>query len=626
MPYGFVGKVLWADLSGGKLWEEPLPESLYRSFLGGYGLAARMIYERQPAHVDPLGPENILAFAAGLLTGSGTPSACRFAVAGKSPLTGTWGDAGCGGFFGPELKVAGYDAVFFVGEASRPTYLRIVDGKASFQDASHLWGRDATDTEATIQREMGDEKVRVACIGPAGEKKSLIASIMHDGGRSAGRSGLGAVMGAKRLKAVAVRGRQDIAVADPKRVQELRAEFLKNFRENPTPQANTLTKYGTAGNTANNLTLGATAPKNWALGGRESFPEVDSISGDNVIKYQLRKYACDACPIGCGGIMSVPEGEYEVPRVHKTEYETLAGFGTLCLNSNVESIVKANDICNRYGLDTISASTVVAFALECYENGLITKEEAGGLELTWGNHAAIVALTEKIARREGIGAVLADGVKVAAERIGQGADRFAIHIHGQEPGYHDSKLCPSRGTAYVADPTPGRHTAGGAATAEFGRATSPHPGVQLPKIERYQYTGKGDIQAVWSNHKQIVETTGLCLMPSNWNYPIEKFVSAVCGWEFTVDEMLLAGERIQTLRHAFNVREGLRPTDFKLPDRMVGTPPLTVGPTAGVTIDIDTLVKEYYEAMGWDVATGVPAPPRLHKLGLAELVSDLVEA
>jgi aldehyde:ferredoxin oxidoreductase len=274
-------------------------------------------------------------------------------------------------------------------------------------------------------------------------------------------------------------------------------------------------------------------------------------------------------------------------------------------------------------VDTISASTVVAFALECYEHGILTRERADGLDLTWGNHQAIVALTEKICRREGIGDLLADGVKVAAERIGRGAERFAIHIHGQEPGYHDAKLCPSRGTAYVADPTPGRHTAGGAATAEFGRATAPQPGIDLPKIERYQYTGKGEVQAAWSNHKQIVETSGLCIMPSNWGYRLDQFIAAVSGWDFTVEELLLTGERIQTLRHAFNVREGLRPADFKLPDRLIGKPPLTSGPTAGVTIDIDTLVREYYQAMAWDVETGVPSRDRLQKLGLGELVGNL---
>jgi len=430
-------------------------------------------------------------------------------------------------------------------------------------------------------------------------------------------------MGAKRLKAVAVRGTRPVPVADKRRLAELRNAFLTFVKESGPPISKILPQYGTAGNVANNLTLGASGVRNWALAGREAFPEVEMITGDSVVKYQLRRYACEKCSIACGGIFDVPEGPYPVRLGHKPEYETLAGFGTLCLNANVESIVKANELCNLYGVDTISASTVVAFALECYEHGILTKEQADGLELTWGNHQAIVALTEKICRREGIGDVLADGVKVAAERIGRGAERFAIHIHGQEPGYHDAKLCPSRGTAYVADPTPGRHTAGGAATAEFGRATAPQPGIDLPKIERYQYTGKGGVQAAWSNHKQIVETSGLCLMPANWGYRLDQFIAAVSGWDFTVEELLLTGERIQTLRHAFNVREGLRPADFKLPDRLIGKPPLTSGPTAGVTIDIDTLVREYYEAMAWDATTGVPARDRLQKLGLSELVGNL---
>jgi len=626
MPNGYMGKVLWADLGSGKIWEERPPDAMYRAFIGGYGLAARLIYERQRPKVDPLGPENVLAFAPGLLTGSGAPSACRFAVAGKSPLTGTWGDASCGGFLGPEIKAAGYDAIFITGSAARPTTLVLQDGKASLRDASALWGLDVDAAEAALKSELGDEKVQIASIGPSGEKLSLIAAVMHDRGRAAGRSGLGAVMGAKRLKAVAVRGSQPVSIADRAKLAELRNAFLKFVKESGPPIAGILSKYGTAGNTANNLALGASGARNWALAGREGFPEVDRITGDNVIQYQLRRYACDRCTIGCGGIFEMEAGPYKVHEGHKPEYESLAGFGTMCLNSNVESIVKACEICNQYGVDTISASTVVAFAMECFEHGIITKAEADGLDLTWGNHEAIVALTEKICKREGIGDVLADGVKLAAERIGKGAERFAIHIHGQEPGYHDAKLCPSRGTAYVADPTPGRHTAGGAATAEFGRATAPQPGIDLPKIERYQYTGKGPVQAAWSNHKQIVETSGLCLMPANWGYRLDEAIAAVTGWDFTVAELLLTGERIQTLRHAFNVREGLRPADFKLPDRLIGKPPLKEGPTAGVTIDIDTLVKEYYEAMAWDTETGAPARERLRTLGLAELAADVAKA
>ena len=623
MAGGYLGKILWIDLDNGSISEERLSDDLYSRFIGGYGLAARLAYERQPGATDALGPDNILSFTCGPLGATAAPAASRFCVAAKSPLTATWGDASCGGFLGAELKKAGYDGVFVRGVAERPVYLCLADGEAELRDAAHLWGLDTAKTEDAIRAELGDNSVRIASIGPAGESKSLISCVIHDKGRAAGRSGLGAVMGTKRLKAVAVRGRGKVPVADPERLAQLRTAFLRNLRENPTAQALVLQRYGTAGNVAANLALGASGVRNWAMAGHDAFPEVDLINGENVIRYQRRRYACYGCPVGCGGIFSIPQGGYLVEEGHKPEYETLAGFGTLCLNSNVESIIKCNDICNRAGLDTISASTCVAFALECYENGLIGKTEADGLDLAWGNHEAIVALTQLMARREGIGAVLADGVKVAAERIGRGAERYAVHVHGQEPGFHDAKLCPSRGTAYVADPTPGRHTAGGAATAEFGRATSPHPAIRLPKVERYQYSGKGEVQATWSNYKQVVEASGLCLMASNMAYPLEQFLSAVTGRELTVDELLLTGERIQTLRHVFNVREGLKPADFVLPDRLVGRPPLENGPTAGVTIDIETLVREYYLAMGWDPETGVPGAERLARLGLADLVGDL---
>ncbi|MHB1131324.1 MAG: aldehyde ferredoxin oxidoreductase family protein [Chloroflexota bacterium] len=624
MPGGFLGKVLWVDLSEGKTWEEALPEQMYREYIGGYGLAARMLYERQPAKVDPLGPENILAFACGVLGATGAPGASRWCVAAKSPLTGTWGDASCGGFFGAELKNAGYDAIFVKGAAAKPVYLWVENGKAEIRDAAKAWGLDSNETEDVIHAEVGN-KARIACIGQAGEAKSLISCVMHDKGRAAGRSGLGAVMGSKLLKAVAVRGTSKVAVGNAAKVNELRADFNKRLRENPSPQAVTLQKWGTAGNVLPNLTLGSTAPKNWSQGGKESFPEVDLINGDNVTKYQTKRYACYGCPVGCGGVFKVESGPYQVAEAHKPEYETLAGFGTLCLNSNVESIIKCNEICNKAGLDTISASTCVAMAIECYENGLISKEQAGGLELAWGNHQAIVALTELMGKREGLGAIFADGVKVAAERIGKNAAEYAVHIGGQEPGFHDSKLCPSRGTSYVADPTPGRHTTGNASAPEFGRGTSPHPKMNLPKVERYQYAGKGELQAVWANYKQITEASGLCLMTGGMGFPLEEWIAAATGWDFSLDELMLAGERIQQLRHAFNVREGFKPSDFPLPNRMIGKPPVNVGPTAGVTIDIDTLVGEFHDAMGWDRVSGAIAKENLAKVGLAELAADAAQ-
>jgi aldehyde:ferredoxin oxidoreductase len=619
---GFMGKILWVDLSTGGLRVESLPEEFYRKYIGGYGLASRLIYEHQEGGCEALGPDALLAFAAGPLVGTTTPGTGRFVVAGKSPLTGTWGDANCGGFFGPEMKAAGYDAIMVRGQADHPVYLSVADGKPTLRDATHLWGLDSYQTEDAIHAELGDRKTRIACIGPAGESQSLIACVMHDKGRAAGRSGLGAVMGAKRLKAIALRGGARVPVADRQLLAELRAEFCNMLRENPTPAAKVLMKYGTAGNVTGNLTVGASAPRNWSLGGKDSFPEVDLINGENVIKYQKRRYACSACPVGCGGVFEVPDSRYPVVEVHKPEYETLAGFGTLCLNSNVESIIKANEICNRAGIDTISASTAVAFAMECYEAGVLNGSDADGLELVWGNHDAIVALTERIARRDGLGAILADGVRVAAERIGRDSERFAVHVHGQEPGYHDSKLFPSRGTTYVADPTPGRHTAGTGAWAEMGR-TSPHPDIELPSVERYQYTGKGAVHAAWSNHKQVGDAAGLCIMVAAMPFPLEKFVSAVTGWDYGIDELLLTGERIQTVRHSFNVREGLRPSDFRLPDRLAGHPPLTTGPTAGITLDIDSMVEDYYLAMGWDPETGVPSKDCLEKLGLANLIGQL---
>lgn len=622
MPSGYLGKVLWVDLSAGQTWEEELPAKIYRDYIGGYGLAARVTYERQPAGVDALGPENILGFACGVLGATVAPASSRWCVTAKSPLTGTWGDASCGGFFGAELKNAGYDAIFVKGAAAKPVYLYVEDGKAEIRDAAKFWGLDSNDVEDALHAEVGT-KARIACIGQAGEAKSLISCVMHDKGRAAGRSGLGAVMGSKLLKAVVVRGTGKVPVADAAKLADLRNDFLKRLRENPSPQATTLQKWGTAGNVAPNLTLGSTAPKNWSLGGRESFPEVDLINGDNVTKYQTKRYACYGCPIACGGVFKNEAGAYSVKEVHKPEYETLAAFGTLCLNSNVESIMRCNDICNRAGLDTISAGTCVAMALECYENGLISREEAGGLELTWGNHEVIVALTGLMAMRKGLGAVFADGVKVAAERIGQGAEKYAVHIGGQEPGFHDSKLCPSRGTSYVADPTPGRHTTGNASAPEFGRGTTPTPKMEMPKVERYQYAGKGPIQAVWSNYKQVVEASALCLMPSGMGYLLDEYIAAVTGWDYTVEELLATGERIQQVRHAFNVREGLKPADFQLPDRMIGIPPVTTGPTAGVTIDIDTLVDEYHDAMAWDRKTGAIATDRLAKLGLGELLADV---
>ncbi len=620
MTGGYAGKIGFVNLSSGEIREQALDEKLARDFIGGHGLGARILFENQKGRVDALGPENVLGFVTGPLTGTPVPTGSRYMVVCKSPLTGGWGDANSGGFFGPELKFAGWDAIFVSGVASKPSYLMITNAGIEIKDAAHLWGKDAIETEEALVEEIGDPKVRVACIGPASEKLSLISGICNDKGRYAGRSGVGAVMGSKRLKAVAVRGKGRVAVANSESVKKLNQEFSKKMREVAFIQ--TLMKYGTCGNTAALVGSGASPVKNWLLTGTESFPTVKQIDGDNVIAYETRKYGCFSCPIRCGGITTVSSGKYPVSETHKPEYETVAAFGNMCLNDDLDSIFKLNDMCNRGGLDTISAGSVIAFAMECYENGIVTKADTDGIELTWGNAEAIIAMTEKIIRREGFGDVLADGVKVAAKRIGKGAEKFAMHVGGQEPGLHNVAFLPGRGTGFVADPTPGRHTAAAPYTrCDTNTAAGPYKELQFSGFEKYQYTGKGPAAAAATNYWQVGASSGICLMPfMSGIFPILELINGVTGWDMSVSEALKTGARIQTLRQMFNAREGISPSNYALPNRLAGIPPKSEGPLRGITIDIDTLAGEYRKAMEWDPETGKPTEACLNKLGLLELV------
>jgi aldehyde:ferredoxin oxidoreductase len=345
------------------------------------------------------------------------------------------------------------------------------------------------------------------------------------------------------------------------------------------------------------------------------------ISDQKVLDLVDEKYACWGCPIVCGAKMKAgKEYSYEAG-AHRPEYETLSAFGPMCLNDNIESIIKANDICNRYGLDTISAGATIAFAIECYENGIISTNDTDGIELNWGNHQAIIAMTEKLAKREGFGDVLADGVKRAAEKIGGGADQYAIHVGGQELPMHDPRLAPSYGGAYQSDPTPGRHTQGGLGGYEIGMP----PPSWLPPMDKYTYTGKGLIEAMIKNSLHTVNASGICsfgvgVLPED---ALATFISTVTGWDFDMEEGLKTGERIANVRQAFNIREGFTPMDFKISGRPVGDPPLEDGPTANVTIDADTLRAEYFTAMDWDVETGKPNRSKLEKLGLHDIADEL---
>ncbi len=613
MARGFMGKMLMVDLSKKAFEDELLDETLGRQFMGGYGIGARILFDRQKPGVDPLGPDNILGFTTGFLTGTPAISSSRYVVVGKSPLTGGWGDANSGGYVGPYLKFAGYDSVFLTGISEKPVYLFIDNGKAQLRDAAQLWGKDTFETEDMLRSELGRD-VQIACIGPSGERVALIAAIMNNKGRAAGRSGLGAVMGSKKLKAVVVRGDMKIPIANEERAKALRRKYLSEL----TGPVEMFRDFGTPALTTDLAECGDSPTKNWAGTAVIDFSDYQQLDVDHVIERQSQKYACYRCPIACGGHMKEGTGDYKYEAgAHKPEYETMAMFGSNCLNSNLESIIKVNDICNRYGVDTISAGATIAMAIECFERGLITTADTDGIEMTWGNHKAIVTMTDRLVRREGFGDLLADGVKVAAQRIGKGADQFAMHVQGQELPAHDPKYGFHWGTSYKLDPTPARHTQGGALNP---------PGLPIPRFDPESFNGRGEGHKIGTNLNHVMSCTGTCMflyasLPSA--DALIEFMRAVSGWDLTLDELLKTGERISNIRQAFNVREGLNPLTFKVPNRVIGNPPLKEGPLAGITVDEETLHRDYLTAMDWDLETAKPSKKKLLELGLDDVAQVL---
>ncbi len=614
MGCGVMGKILWVDLSTKEIREEPLDEKTARKYLGGYGLGARILFDRQKPGVDPLGPEATLGFVTGLLTGTDGLGGSRYVVVGKSPLTGGWGDANSGGDFGPYLKFSGYDAVFVTGISETPVYLHIDDGVAELRDATAIWGKDTFETEDILREEHG-KKLQVACIGPAGEKVCLIASVMNNHGRAAARSGLGAVMGSKKLKAVAVQGAMEVPTASP---PDALREMRKRHVGALSGHWKMLHDAGTPGIYDMCCKIDDAPTKNWAGVADIDSPNYEDCRGANVVAKQKRRYGCWRCPITCGGIMREGTGEYAYAEgAHKPEYETMAMFGSNCCNDNLDSLILASDICNRQGVDTISAGASVAFTIECFENGILTKEDTGGLEMRWGDSKAIIALTEMLVRREGFGDVIADGVKVAVERIGKGSEQFAMHVGGQEIAAHDPRGGWGFATGYGADPTPGRHNQGGGQHP---------PGLDIPEVDRAQLEGRGLNHTISTNYMHAASGLGLCQFVIG-SYPhadqLLEALRMIAGWEdITSEELLETGARITNVRQAFNIREGLT-GPFKYPDRLRGVPPKTVGPRAGTTFTHAQVYNEYLDLMGWDRETAKPSKAKLLELGLDDIAQVL---
>jgi len=501
-----MGKVLVVDLTLGKLTEEKIPDNIYRDYLSGMGLGAYMIYRHIPAVADPLGPDNMLGFVSGLLTGTGSLFTGRWMAVGKSPLTGGFGDANCGGNFSPAIKKCGYDGIFFKGMSDRPVFLYIDDNVRELRDASDLWGTDAVETEEVlINRHKG--KPRVACIGPAGEKVSLISGICNDRGRIAARSGLGAVMGAKKLKAVVLNGKERIDVHDRESVKSLSAKCNKFIQMNPPlPLSESLLlkigklirklpfqmamdgfvfkvalqKWGTVFQNQFAIESGDSPIRNWKGDSKDFGPEKSrAIRPDIFTESEIKKYSCYSCPLGCGGICKT-SGKYS--ETHKPEYETVLSLSGLCDNNDVESIFYLNEMLNRAGMDTISAGASIAFAMECFEMGVLTGKDTEGLDLTWGNTEAVITLLEKMVKREGLGDLLADGTKVAAEKIGNNSHFYAMHAGGQEMPMHDPRMDPGYALHYSVEPSPGKHTVGSQAVYELYQLWKVVSGLPKPNL------------------------------------------------------------------------------------------------------------------------------------------------
>jgi aldehyde:ferredoxin oxidoreductase len=650
MPPGVMGKVLWVDLTNGTIREEHIPESVYRRFLSGVGLAAYLLYREIPPGAEPLGPDNVLGFVSGLLNGTTSLFTGRWMAVGKSPLTGGWGEANCGGTLASAIKRSGYDGVFFKGVSPRPVYLSVINGQAKLQAADDLWGCDTTETDQRLRTAFPN--TAVACIGPAGERLSLIAAISNDGGRMAARSGLGAVMGAKRLKAVVLAGNQKMTIYDKEEMQRLSQKALSYIRmEVPLPSGKVtryigtlmrllpfqwaqdgmlykwlLQRWGTISMNQISVEMGDAPIQNWrGTSADYPFRQSDSSNPDRITQYETKKYHCRACALGCGGTVS----NEVVQESHKPEYETVLAWGGLLLNQDLESIFAINERLNRAGMDSISAGGTVAFAIECAERGLFTEEQLDGLDLKWGNSRAIQALLERMIAREGIGDLLADGSRAAAARLGHGAETYAVQAGGQELAMHDGRNDPGFALHAVVEPMPGRHTNGSQLYYEMFQLWTRVSGLPRAKLlygKASKYAASGQqgrdkaISAVaCSRFSQVMNGAGLCLFGGFigvQRLPIFEWLNAVTGWQETPDGYMQAGARVQALKQLFNARHGLPPR-HAINLRAIGLPAQKRGANRGRSLDMDSMVRLYWAAAGWDVETGLPTDEVIKELALS---------
>jgi aldehyde:ferredoxin oxidoreductase len=608
---GYMGKILRVDLTKGRVEVEKLDENLAKKYIGGSGLATKILYDETGPQTDPLGPENRLIFMTGPFAATPVITSGRHHMVTKSPLTGAYTESDSGGTWGPYLKRAGFDGIVVTGKSSKPVYLWVTEGKAEIRDASRFWGVDTYDLDEAVRKDTHNDAV-VASIGPAGEKGVRYASIMNDGkeARAAGRGGSGAVMGSKNLKAVAVYGKLQVEMADP---EGLRAS-LKEISPMVAKNTEGMRKNGTAGGLATFEALGSLPLQNWKYQGRWEKGAAQIAGPAMTEKILTGNYFCERCVIGCGRRVKVDKGPFAPVEGAGPEYESVAMLGSLCLVDDIEAIAKANEICNRYGMDTISAGAAIAFAMEAYEKGIITKKDTGELELLWGRGDVMVKMTEKIGKREGLGQLLGEGVRIAAEKLGKNSVEFTTHVKGQEMPAHDPRCFNAGAVGYA---TINRGACHLGFTHVFERVLSmPEIGVDQP-LPRLEVKGKGELAAKTQNIMGLFDSLKLCKFSMFGGLkmtPILAWYNMVTGNSATMQEFLKAGERIFNLKRMYNVRCGISRKDDTLPSRFLTLKHEGEGLTPNLP-PLGELLSDYYKYRGWS-EEGIPAPEKLKELGL----------
>lgn len=608
---GYWGKILWVDLTNGKTSVETFDDAYARKYLGGVGLATKIISNKVTKHTNPLGPGNVLVFAVGPYQATDIAGSGRCSAAAKSALTGYWAESNAGGHIGPQLKRCGFDAIAIIGRAKKPVYLRITDNKVEIKDASKFWGMDTVETTDAIRKDLGEKSVGVTAIGQAGENLVRYACIVNDKHGFFGRCGLGAVMGSKTLKAVVAKGNLKPPIAEPEKLKTLSRDIRERRLENP--YARILREHGQAADTVRCEEVGLLPMKNWTM---DNWPEVKNISPPLYTEQlKAKPWACPSCSTACHRRITNPE--YFPADTGGPEYETLAMIGSNLLIDDLAAQVRANEILNRYGMDTIETGGVLGWAFECYEHGLITKEDTDGIELTWGNAEALTAMCEKIGKREGIGNLMAEGLRACVDAF-PGSKSFSVEAMGQAVAAHDPKAFFTNVVATIASTRGSCHLHGSAEHIELG-GTIPELGITTPS-DRFDNNNKGFIGAICQDVAQINNSLDVCGGGSLTN--ITKILNYITGWDVTPQEVGQIGERIVCMQHLFNIKMGLIPeVENVMPERL--TKPHKGGGAAGQVPDWRRILKEYWQAKGWN-EHGIPTEAKVKELGLQDFAITLV--